>query len=147
DVLPSRHQHLEITLDGGSVWAGAVRETHLAVRVPVPASAGARRIGLHWAQVGSPGPDDDREVAGILRFLGIGTGPPPAAVRVPADLDDPTLNQGGIYSDGWISADSWVELAGGDSVDLVLRAFVPGDIDEHVHVIVNGAVTASTTVA
>lgn len=144
DVLPRSRQRLEVLIDGVPVWADAVGGGPLTVRVPLPETDdGHRRVELRWAESGPLSDADPRDVAALLRFIGIGPDRTPTAVRVPESLSSPDLDYNGIEQDGWLGQSSWLELAGGEATELVLRAFVHGTSGREVDVAVDGTRVAS----
>jgi hypothetical protein len=64
---------------------------------------------------------------------------PRAIRRIPADLANPNLEYSGIYEDGWLGEDSYVDLAGGPATHLTLEALVPAsDRAQALAIVVNG---------
>jgi len=146
DALPHLGQHLEVVVDGETLFSEPVDPGAVAVRVPVPPTAGNRFVELRWATAAAVGADDVRRVAARLRFVGIVSGRAPHAIRRPEDLADPNLDSAGVYLDGWLEQSSWVELAGGPPAELVVRALVQGRGAQHVDVVVDGRTVGSEAV-
>ncbi len=72
---------------------------------------------------------------------------PTTLQHFPADLGNPGLEYSGIYEDGWVGQDSYAVLAGGGARRLVIRAQVLPRANQHLTVLVNGAVVRSSAIA
>lgn len=143
-VLPNPGQRLDVLVEGELVASEDAPGGPLSLRIPLLGTRVERRVELRWADVASIGGGDDRQVAGLLEFLGVVSGEPPAGIRsVPHDLSHPGLEYEGIYSDGWLERDVCVVLAGGDRATLVLRAELPPSRAQHLEVLVDGGVIES----
>jgi hypothetical protein len=64
-------QHLRVLVNGRTVASVSVRPGLLVLEVPVPALRSERRIELRWAGTNRIAPNDPRQAAALLRFLGL----------------------------------------------------------------------------
>jgi hypothetical protein len=142
DLLPQR---VEVSVGGAQAGTGAASDEMLDVRVALPATEGDRRIELRWERDRPVSDSDRRRAAARLRFIGLASGTAPNALgRFPADLLDPNLVHSGIYADGWLARESRAVLTGGPAARLIVRALVPGHIQEQsLDVLVGGVWVAS----
>lgn len=145
EALPHPDQHLDVVVDGETLFSEPVDAGPVALRVPLPPAVGNRRVELRWAVVASAGAGDVRRVAAHLQFVGTVSGRAPYAIHGAEDLADPNLDSAGVYPDGWLEQHSWVELAGGPAAELVVRALVEGP-GQHVDVVVDGQTVGSEAV-
>jgi len=147
-VSLEREQRLDVMVDGERVFSKEVQPGPLDFRIAVPATPRDRRIDLRWTETARVGPDDPREAAALIRFIGVGAGSPPKAQRrIPEDLDDPDLEAGGIYEDGWVEETAHLVLAGGAKGLLVLQAEALDVPDQHLTVGLDGSAVVSQPVA
>lgn len=74
-LVPQREggerQRLEVLQNGRTVAAKNVAPGQLELRIPVPASSSDRRIELSWAGASTIAPNDPRQAAALLDFLGV----------------------------------------------------------------------------
>jgi hypothetical protein len=71
---------------------------------------------------------------------------PSSLSRFPGDLANPNLEYSGIYEDGWVAEDSYVNLASGRTSRLVVRADALQIPHQHLAVFVDGRRIASRAV-
>lgn len=124
-------QHLRVLVNGTQVFSQTVQPGPLNVNVGLAASDSPRRVELRWTFAPRLPAPDDRSAAAALTYLGLtprtGAAAAPVSLRnTPADLSNPSLQDSGIYSDGWLTQDSYVVLAGGPTASLLLRAVAQG---------------------
>lgn len=145
DVLPRMNgQHLDVRVDGQTVYSSAVRPGALDLSVQLPASSERRHVELRWAGEARLAAPDRRLASARLLYLGMA--PPPAVVRVPADLDRVGFVHTGIFADGWSEPVATATLRGGGPGNLVIQADVPLS-GQRLRVLVNGRQVASQQVA
>jgi hypothetical protein len=76
-LVPSRErgqrQHLLVLVNGRRVASEDVSPGLLNLQVAVAASRSTRRIELHWAGTARIGPNDPRQAAALLKYLGVTT--------------------------------------------------------------------------
>jgi hypothetical protein len=143
---PDPGQHLRVTLDGRAVIDEKLEAGPIDVRARLPAADTVRRVELHWSEARPVASEDGRQASALLKFIGIGSGNAPAAIRrVPDDLADPNLDSEGVYEDGWLEQQSRIVLAGGAAGELVIRAAVPQRRRQSLDVLVDGHLTSSTS--
>jgi len=147
-VFVQPRQHLEIVLDGESLFSENVEPGVLNLHLPIQASDSNRRIELRWGETAQVGPGDPREAAALIRFIGIHAGSAPKAQwHLPEDFEDPDLESGGVYEDGWLEQSSHLILAGGEKGVLVVRAEIPAAPDQHLAILLNGSTLTAQAVA
>jgi hypothetical protein len=138
ELIDDSTQELRVAVDGNTVATETLQKS-VALRIPVPAAAEARKVELHWSHAARISRGDAREAAAHLDLIGMSVGRPPTAIwRFPADLTDTEVDYTGIFPDGWVEGDASVELAGGPAAALVLRSTLLEIPRQRLEVSVNG---------
>lgn len=145
-------QHLDALVDGRRVLSTSAVPGTSRFDVPLPPSRSPRTLSLQWSKVTQlPAPDSRIVAAQVVHVrlqpmsMGVAAGAP-TSVAMPGALRKPGLQFAGIYSDGWVAADSFVVLKGGTRAELTVRAQLPAIAGQRLDVFINGTLIASRPV-
>jgi hypothetical protein len=143
---PMADQELTVAVDDRTLFAGPVAPGPFALTIPVPEAAQDRNVKLRWENMVTLPPPDRRQVAARLNFIGVAVGAPPTTLRTFTAIDLATARAEGIHSDGWLDRYASLMLAAGPSAVLSLRADPVEPDNQHLELLVDGAVAWSDTV-
>jgi hypothetical protein len=113
---------LHVNIDGSSVGSVDVRPGELSVALPIPASEGARRVGLEFDDGQDFTAPTRRRISMLVRQISI---EPVPTEFVPGSGAEATAGAEGIWSDGWTSTQAELTLAGGAEGRIAVRGMVP----------------------